>query len=68
MENVKALVGAFNQEKALLEAFSVIVKTDGSFAALIINVLAAVKSGPILYLFPTPVSVLWAAAPRLDIK
>ena len=32
---VKALVGAFNQEKALVRAFSVIVKTgcgtDGSF-------------------------------------
>ena len=26
--NVKAVVGAFNQEKALEEAFSVIVKTD----------------------------------------
>ena len=26
--NVKALVGAFNQEKALEEAFSVIVKTN----------------------------------------
>ena len=26
--NVKALVGAFNQEKALIGAFSVIVKTD----------------------------------------
>ena len=25
--NVKALVGAFNQEKALVEAFSVIVKS-----------------------------------------
>ena len=37
--NVKALVGAFNQEKALVGAFSVIVKTDcetdGSFAALV---------------------------------
>ena len=32
--NVKALVGSFNQEKALVGAFSVIVKTDGSFAAL----------------------------------
>ena len=35
MFNVKALVGAFNQEKALVGAFSVIVKadcgTDGSF-------------------------------------
>ena len=34
MLNVKALVGAFNQEKALVGAFTVIVKTDGSFAAL----------------------------------
>ena len=32
--NVKALVGAFNQEKAQVGAFSVILKTDGSFAAL----------------------------------
>ena len=31
---MKALVEAFNQEKALVGAFSVIVKTDGSFAAL----------------------------------
>ena len=37
--NVKALVAAFNQEKALVGAFSVIVKTDcetdGSSAALV---------------------------------
>ena len=37
--NVKALVGAFNQEKALVGAFSVIVKTycktDGSSAVLV---------------------------------
>ena len=37
--NVKALVGAFNQEKALVGAlvgaFSVIVKTAGTFAALV---------------------------------
>ena len=37
--NVKALVGAFNQEKALVGAFSVIVKTDcatdGSFYSTI---------------------------------
>ena len=32
--NVNAPVGAFNQEKALVGAFSVIVKSDGSFAAL----------------------------------
>ena len=28
---MKAIEGAFNQEKALVGAFSVIVKTDGSF-------------------------------------
>ena len=32
--NVKALVGAFNQEKALEGAVSVIMKTDESFVAL----------------------------------
>ena len=32
---VKALDSTFNQEKALVGAFSVIVKTDGSFAALL---------------------------------
>ena len=32
---MKALVGTFNQEEALVGAFSVIVKTDGSFAALV---------------------------------
>ena len=32
---VKVLVGAFNQKKALVGAFFVIVKTDGSFAALV---------------------------------
>ena len=38
--NVKALVGAYNQDKAqpsvLVGAFSVIVKTGGSFAAPVI--------------------------------
>ena len=28
--NMKALVGAFNQEKALVGVFSVIVKTEGT--------------------------------------
>ena len=32
---MKGLVDTFNQEKALVGAFSVIVKTDGSFAALV---------------------------------
>ena len=31
--NVKAVVAAFSQENALVGAFSVIVRTDGSFAA-----------------------------------
>ena len=38
---MEALVGAFNQEKALVGAFSVIVKTDcetdGSYAALVLG-------------------------------
>ena len=42
---VKALVGAFNQEKALVGAISVIVKTDcetdGSSAALVISLITA---------------------------
>ena len=33
---MKVLVGAFNQEKALVGAFSVIVKTDGSSAAALL--------------------------------
>ena len=40
---MKALVGAFNQEKALVGAFSVIVKTDcetdGSFYSTILKLL-----------------------------
>ena len=32
--NVDALVGTFNQEKTLVGAFSLILKTDGLFAAL----------------------------------
>ena len=32
---MKVLVGAFNQEKALVGAFSGIVETDGSFATLL---------------------------------
>ena len=35
--NVKALVGAFNQEKALVGAFSVIVKPMDRFTALILS-------------------------------
>ena len=44
--NVKVLVGTFNQEKALVEAFSVIVKTDGSFAALPIIVTSGGNASP----------------------
>ena len=35
--DVQALVGALNQEKALVGAFSVIVKTDGSLTALVVG-------------------------------
>ena len=42
--NVKALVWAFNQEESLVGAFSVIVKTDGSFAAVVIEQLPGVRS------------------------
>ena len=35
---MKAVVAAFNQEKALVGALSVIVKTNGSFAAQVIAV------------------------------
>ena len=35
----KLLVGAFNQENALEAAFSIIVKPDGSFAALMVTLL-----------------------------
>ena len=41
--NVKALVAAFNQEKALVGTFCVIVTTDGLFAALVL--LAAISPG-----------------------
>ena len=34
---MKAVVSAFNQEKAIVGAFSVIVKTDGSYAALVLG-------------------------------
>ena len=34
---MKVLVDAFNQDKALVGSFSVIVKTDGSFAALVLT-------------------------------
>ena len=37
--NVKVLVGAFNQEKALVGAFTMFVETDGSFAALVPTLL-----------------------------
>ena len=37
--NVKVLVGTFDQEEALVGAFSVIVTTDGSYAALVASVV-----------------------------
>ena len=35
--NVKALVGSFNQEKALVGAFSVIVKTDAAAVCSVVT-------------------------------
>ena len=37
MCKVKALVGTFKQENALVGTITVIVKTDGSFAALVLS-------------------------------
>ena len=42
---MKALVGAFNQEKALVGAFSVIVQPKDRFAALVVS--SAVTCGQI---------------------
>ena len=41
--NVKVLAGAFNQEKVLVGAFSMIEKTDGLFAALVISVMLCLE-------------------------
>ena len=41
--NVKVLAGAFNQEKALVGTFSMIEKTDGLFAALVISVMLCLE-------------------------
>ena len=56
---MKALIGAFNQEKALVGAFSVIVKTDcetmDRFTALVEAVASSVASLPATiytYFFP----------------
>ena len=43
---MKALVGAFNQEKALVGAISVIMKTDGSSAALVKRLQLVPKHHP----------------------
>ena len=42
---MRALVDAFNQDKALVGAFSMFVKTDGSFAALV-RILTWLTAGP----------------------
>ena len=52
------LVGSFNQEKALVGAFSVIVKTDGSFAALIQTLPAVIAPGPAPPLRPVMVMIV----------
>ena len=52
MFNVKALLGTFNQEKTFSEkALSVIIKTDGSFAALVVRAEGACQNGNVLQIF-----------------
>merc|ERR1711994_255922 len=55
--NVKALVGAFNQEKALIGAFSVIVKTgcgtDGSICGTTNTLLVSRTSSPLPSFLPS---------------
>ena len=51
---MKALVGTFNQKKALVGAFSVIVKTNASFADLVPTHCTASLNTPML---PSPWSV-----------
>ena len=48
---MKAVVAAFNQEKAQVGAFSVIVKTDGSFAALFTTVHSGTIVGTLCRFF-----------------
>ena len=48
---MKALVDTFNQEKALVGAFSIIVETDGSFAALAMRAEGACQNGNVLQIF-----------------
>ena len=56
---MKALVGAFNQEKALVGAFSVIVKTgcetDGSFYSTTANIMGCGDSDGETFVI-TPIS------------
>ena len=46
--NVKALVGAFNQEKALVGAFSVIAKSSGTFGKPSFEALLSTQLGTFL--------------------
>ena len=55
---MKALVCTFNQEKALVEAFTVFVKTDGSFASSNLRRAGAGASQP------RPVRALGLRHPR----
>ena len=46
---MKAVEAAFNQEKALIGAFSVIVKNDGSFATLVATVTLYTPAAALLH-------------------
>ena len=41
-----ALVGTFNQEKAIVGAYSMIVKADGSFTALVLIAMITADPSP----------------------
>ena len=45
-EDIKANVPTINQERALVGAFPMIVKTDGSFAALPVALVTIMTSDP----------------------
>ena len=56
--NVNVLVSAFNQEKVLVGAFSVIVKTNRSFAALFYSLLGEAGKVKINISIPSPHTLL----------
>ena len=71
---MEVLVGVLNQEKAIAGAFSVIVKTDGSFGAQVLGILSpgagleVAGTGLALGVFVASQSVNLAGAIKLKFK